>query len=376
MPTTRTYSPLPPMIPVGEIFRADPCGPRVPDPCPHTYGVRVGMCAAVATEPCRPTACTEEHPNPATTTANYPPPFRHTLCRFRPRRTATVWRNLQQYPHPHSGETYTFFAKEKDTETGLSYFGSRYYSSDLSIWLSVDPMSAKYPFVSPYVYCTNNPINIVDPDGEDIIGALIGILVGATTEIISQTIANGMNNLSEGKGFFNEWSDNMDWADVGISAAVGALDGLAPGAGKLIGQFAGDAAKAAVDLRTEEGNRNLYSPFRKGDYHKSWAATGMDLATNVAGTLMGKVSGLDNLSKELGTFSDGWFGGFLFVSSLKGSLSGLSHGTQRLIEKEFFPNVYKERQQPRQNTSSPIVNSNQGCVIIGPIILIKKQYVR
>lgn len=272
--------------------------------------------------------------------------------------------------------SYTFSAKEKDSETSLSYFGSRYYSSDLSIWLSVDPMTAKYPFVSPYVYCTNNPINIVDPDGEDIIGALIGSLVGATTEIISQTIANGMNNLSEGKGFFNEWSDNMDWADVGISAAVGALDGLAPGTGKLIGQFAGDVAKAAVDLRTEEGNLNLYSPFRKGDYHKSWAATGMDLATNVAGTLMGKVSGLDNLSKELGTFSDGWFGGFLFVSSLKGSLSGLSHGTQRLIEKEFFPNVYKERQLPRQNTSSPIVNSNQGCVIIGPIILIKKQYFR
>ena len=42
--------------------------------------------------------------------------------------------------------THTFSAKEKDTETGLSYFGSRYYSSDLSIWLSVDPMSDKYPF--------------------------------------------------------------------------------------------------------------------------------------------------------------------------------------------------------------------------------------
>ncbi len=105
---------------------------------------------------------------------------------------------------------YTFSAKEKDTETGYSYFGVRYYSSDLSVWLSVDPMSDKYPPLSPYVYCANNPINIVDPDGEDIIGALIGSLVGATTEIISQTIANGMNNLSEGKGFFNEWGDNMD----------------------------------------------------------------------------------------------------------------------------------------------------------------------
>ena len=62
--------------------------------------------------------------------------------------------------------THTFSAKEKDTETGLSYFGSRYYSSDLSIWLSVDPMSDKYPSLSPYVYCANNPIKLVDPNGE------------------------------------------------------------------------------------------------------------------------------------------------------------------------------------------------------------------
>ena len=62
---------------------------------------------------------------------------------------------------------HTFSAKEKDTETGLSYFGSRYYSSDLSIWLSVDPMSDKYPSLSPYVYCANNPIKLLDPDGEE-----------------------------------------------------------------------------------------------------------------------------------------------------------------------------------------------------------------
>ena len=63
--------------------------------------------------------------------------------------------------------TYTFSAKEKDSETGLSYFGSRYYSPDLSIWLSVDPMSDKFPHQSNYVYCSNNPIKVVDPNGED-----------------------------------------------------------------------------------------------------------------------------------------------------------------------------------------------------------------
>ena len=64
--------------------------------------------------------------------------------------------------------TFTFSAKERDSETGLSYFGSRYYSSDLSIWLSVDPMAAKYASLSPYVYCADNPVRLVDPDGEEI----------------------------------------------------------------------------------------------------------------------------------------------------------------------------------------------------------------
>ena len=66
-------------------------------------------------------------------------------------------------------EKHTFSSKERDVETGLSYFGARYYSSDLSIWLSVDPMSDKYPSLSPYVYCADNPVRCVDPNGEDIV---------------------------------------------------------------------------------------------------------------------------------------------------------------------------------------------------------------
>ena len=40
-------------------------------------------------------------------------------------------------------------------------------TSDLSIWLSVDPMSDKYPSTSPYAYCANNPVKLVDPNGRD-----------------------------------------------------------------------------------------------------------------------------------------------------------------------------------------------------------------
>ena len=76
---------------------------------------------------------------------------------------------VDQKSNRFDGVRYTFSAKEKDTETGYSYFGARYYTSDLSVWLSVDPMSDKYPSLSPYVYCANNPVKLVDPNGEDVV---------------------------------------------------------------------------------------------------------------------------------------------------------------------------------------------------------------
>ena len=64
----------------------------------------------------------------------------------------------------------TFTGKERDDETGYSYFGARYYDSDLSgLFLSVDPMSDKYPSLSPYAYCMWNPVKLVDPKGLDTI---------------------------------------------------------------------------------------------------------------------------------------------------------------------------------------------------------------
>ena len=86
----------------------------------------------------------------------------HISSTYRPQNQILPQGNLS------AAASYTFFAKERDVETGLSYFGARYYTSDLGIWLSVDPMSAKYPSLSPYVYCANNPVKLVDPNGEEV----------------------------------------------------------------------------------------------------------------------------------------------------------------------------------------------------------------
>ena len=67
--------------------------------------------------------------------------------------------------------TFDANAKEKDYETGFHYYGSRYYSSELSIWNSTDPMADKYPSLTPYNYCANNPVKLIDPNGEEIVDA-------------------------------------------------------------------------------------------------------------------------------------------------------------------------------------------------------------
>ncbi|MCX6270037.1 MAG: peptidoglycan DD-metalloendopeptidase family protein [Bacteroidetes bacterium] len=60
---------------------------------------------------------------------------------------------------------YKFNRKETDDESGLYYYGARYYDPKSSVWLGVDPLVDRFPFLSPFVYCLNNPIRLVDPNG-------------------------------------------------------------------------------------------------------------------------------------------------------------------------------------------------------------------
>jgi RHS repeat-associated protein len=60
---------------------------------------------------------------------------------------------------------FLYNGKELDDETGLYYYGARYYDPVMSIWPSVDPLAEERSWVSPYNYVQNNPIRRIDPDG-------------------------------------------------------------------------------------------------------------------------------------------------------------------------------------------------------------------
>jgi RHS repeat-associated protein len=60
---------------------------------------------------------------------------------------------------------YRYVGKERDEETGLYYYGARYYVAWLARFVSVDPLKDKYPFYTPYQYAGNKPITFIDLDG-------------------------------------------------------------------------------------------------------------------------------------------------------------------------------------------------------------------
>jgi RHS repeat-associated protein len=73
---------------------------------------------------------------------------------------------------PHDKRLFT--GKERDHETGLDYFGARYYRANLGRFSTVDPeLNVKDALVDPhrwnrYAYARDNPLRWVDHDGRDI----------------------------------------------------------------------------------------------------------------------------------------------------------------------------------------------------------------
>ena len=104
---------------------------------------------------------------------------------------------------------YKFNGKQFDEETGLYYYGARYINPVTSIWYGVDPLAEKYKSIGAYVYCSANPIRLIDSDGKKILfvngywNSFIGGLIGSSSA--------GANYWGDGftvaaKSFFKDYS--------------------------------------------------------------------------------------------------------------------------------------------------------------------------
>src|SRR3989339_891388 len=105
---------------------------------------------------------------------------------------------------------FTFTDQEKDAESGLMYYGARYYDPVIGRFTSVDPaiftinkqLLYNPQYWNAYSYTVNNPLKYVDPNGkgpkETIGGAVVGFVesVGNTAIWFGQQLAHPMQTVA------------------------------------------------------------------------------------------------------------------------------------------------------------------------------------
>ncbi|MFV0555448.1 MAG: RHS repeat domain-containing protein [Mangrovibacterium sp.] len=160
---------------------------------------------------------------------------------------------------------YLFNGKEFDSETGLYYYGARYYNPRISLWHGVDPLTEEYPSWSPYHYCHNNPISLIDPTGmaatkyEDEEGNLLLNTNDGSEDVV--TVSNdkvedfryyaetyedqGMKDFYDSKS----WNDNMK-ADILDFETIDDMEGF------LSNTSSQWARQKLIDFRQESTTEN------------------------------------------------------------------------------------------------------------------------
>jgi RHS repeat-associated protein len=143
-----------------------------------------------------------------------------------------------------SGRRFHFTGKERDGETGLDYFGARYMSSAQGRFTSPDPKL--YPDAvldsqswNKYGYVRNNPLRLVDPNGEDWKDVASGFMNAFNTNQvlgIGRT-QDGNSDFKTGQAFGDAVSTLQGVAEmiVGGGGEVGGLALDATGVGAVAG---------------------------------------------------------------------------------------------------------------------------------------------
>ena len=135
-----------------------------------------------------------------------------------------------------------------DSDLGLYYLQSRYYDAEIGRFISPDttdvltatPMGLTDKNL--YAYCDNNPVIRVDHGGDFwhiVAGAAIGGLIGGISSIVGQAVSG----------------QKINWAEVGVSAASGALTGAitaaCPGMGAVATGIVHGVVGAGTHVATE-----------------------------------------------------------------------------------------------------------------------------
>lgn len=153
-----------------------------------------------------------------------------------------------------------FTGKPYDEQTGLSYFGARYYDPTIGRFMGIDPAPVdEENFHSPnrYAYANNNPYKYVDPDGRVPLLLLVPVVLkGIDMAITAYDVYQA----------YKDGGVKGAAIEVGTNAVMNAVPGgkiggkvveaVASKAGDVAGAAAGSVGRkgASVEFTTASGN--------------------------------------------------------------------------------------------------------------------------
>jgi RHS repeat-associated protein len=200
---------------------------------------------------------------------------------------------------------YRYTGQELDAETGLYNYQARFYDPELGRFVAVDPQRQGS---SPYVYVLNNPIGLVDPDGEEaltafliavIVSAIIGAVVGAVTYAVTH-----QGNFDVAKFFLYATAGLVAGAVGGAAAfggglmataalgAIGVSTSTSIGSGIVVGAVAGAADGVVAGTMNQVGVNLIEGrPLNEGVGQAAWMGAAIGGA---AGAVLGGITGAIN----------------------------------------------------------------------------------
>jgi RHS repeat-associated protein len=250
----------------------------------------------------------------------------------------TVYDSMDYLPYGeqaagNAGTTHKFTAKERDGETGLDYFGARYYTGAIGRFITPDDLFHDQAEVNPqswnlYSYVRNNPLRFIDPDGhkcvtlkgangnvvaDDGIGALCDHMTKARSGWVADAEARG-GGLSQDERILllsmrvTDYTSPHNLADTASKAGLwasmlrglgGAIRGylqkraIATAAAEMITGPFGSVSVSAIEAAAADGGEaitvvtNLTAAPEAGQALSVATGEGAEALANAAGALRG-----------------------------------------------------------------------------------------